>query len=118
MQGHPATARAATAIIELLMEPRMYRYHSKEMWTVLQYPYISYSVITSLEALARCGYTLAHPKMAQAMGYLRDRQSADGSWPLDHVVNRPPFEVGRVGEPNKWLTLDALRVIKLLAGND
>jgi hypothetical protein len=116
--SHPATTRAATALVELLMEPRMRRYHSKEMWTVLQYPYISYSVITSMEVLAQCGYTVEHPKMAQAMGYLRDRQSSDGAWPLDHVVNHPPFDVGRPGEPNKWLTLDALRVIKLLYGSD
>jgi len=26
--------------------------------------------------------------------------------------------VGQPGQPNKWLTLDALRVIKLLYGHD
>ena len=28
--------------------------------------------------------------------------------------SRPPIDFGRPGEPNKWLTLDALRVVKLL----
>jgi len=27
---------------------------------------------------------------------------------------RPPFEIGEPGRPNKWLTLDALRVLKSL----
>lgn len=116
MAVHPATALAGASLVELLMEPRMRRYHSKEMWTVLQYPYFNYSVISSLEILILCGYTLEYPKMARAMEYLRHRQLSDGSWPLDHVVHKPPIDVGRPSEPNKWLTLDALRVVKLMHG--
>jgi hypothetical protein len=44
------------------------------------------------------------------------RQLPDGAWPLDKERERLPFDVGRAGEPNKWLTLDALRVVKLLYG--
>jgi hypothetical protein len=39
---------------------------------------------------------------------------ADGAWPLDQRRDRLPFDVGQAGQANKWLTLDALRVIRLL----
>lgn len=92
----------------------MHRYHVGQEWTVLEYPYFGYSLIATLDALARLGYTLEHPKMAAALDYLLSRQQPSGTWPLDERPYRLPFDVGQAGEPNKWLTLDALRVIKLL----
>jgi len=110
----PATARAAAVVYDLLMASRMGRYHVGDLWTILEYPYIGYGVISALDALARLGYTLAQPKIARAMEYLLTRRLPDGAWPLDQSAYRPPFDVGQPGKPNKWLTLDALRVIKLL----
>lgn len=110
----PAIARAAAIVYELLMEPRMGRYHVGDLWTILEYPHVGYGVISALDALARLGYRLEGPKMATAMEYLLSRQSQAGRWPLDQSARRPPLDVGQPGAPNKWLTLDALRVIKLL----
>jgi hypothetical protein len=84
------------------------------LWTVLEYPYFGYGVISALDALARLGYTLEQPKVALATAWLLSRQWPNGTWPLDQSPRRPPFDVGQPGQPNKWLTLDALRVIKLL----
>jgi hypothetical protein len=112
--AHPAIARAAAIVCDLLMEPRMGRYHVPDLWTVLEYPYFGYGVISALDALARLGYTLEQPKIAAAMEHLLSRQSPNGTWPLDQSPRRPPFDVGQPDEPNKWLTLDALRVIKSL----
>ncbi|MBA4379949.1 MAG: hypothetical protein C0393_04570 [Anaerolinea sp.] len=112
--AHPATARAAAVVYDLLMEPRMGRYHVGELWTILEYPYTGYGVISALDALARLGYTLEQPRIAGAMAYLSSRRLPDGAWPLDQSAPRPPFEVGQSGKPNKWLTLDAMRVSKLL----
>jgi hypothetical protein len=114
--AQPGTTRAAAIVCDLLMEPRMGRYHVGDLWTILEYPYFGYGVISALDALARLGYTLEQPKVARAMAYLLSRQAPGGTWPLDQSAPRPPFDVGRPGEPNKWLTLDALRVIKLLDG--
>ena len=114
MAAHPATARAAAVVCDLLMEPRMGRYHTKELWTVLEYPYFDYSVISALDTLARLGYTLEQPKVALAMEWLLSPQLPNGTWPLDQSPSRPPLDVGQPGQPNKWLTLDAIRVIKLL----
>jgi hypothetical protein len=110
----PAVARSVAAVCNLLLEPRMHRYHVGHEWTVLEYPYFGYSLIATLDALARLGYTLEHPKMAAALDYLLSRQQPDGTWLLDKRPYRLPFDVGQPGEPNKWLTLDALRVLKLL----
>ncbi len=116
--AHPAIARAAAVVCNLLMEPRMGRYHVGDLWTILEYPYLGYGVISALDALARLGYTLEQPKVATATEYLLSRQLPDGTWPLDQSAPRPPFDVGQPGQPNKWLTLDALRVIKLLYGRE
>lgn len=112
--AHPAVRRGAEVVCDMLMAPRMSRYHVGIPWTTLEYPYFGYSVISALDALARLGYTLEHLKIAEAMDYLLSRQLPDGTWSLDQSPRRPPFDVGEPGRPNKWLTLDALRVIKVL----
>jgi hypothetical protein len=109
--------QAATAVCDLLMEPRMSRYHVGDAWGTwecLKYPYFGFSVISALDALTRLGYTLEEPKIAAAVEYLLSRQLPDGIWPLDDSWSRSPIDFGQPSEPNKWLTLDALRVVKLL----
>jgi hypothetical protein len=115
----PGISQAAAAVAELLMEPRMSRYRIGEAWGTwqrLQYPYFGFSIISALDALARLGLTRDHPRIAAALDYLLSRQLPDGSWPLDEAWPDPSIDFGRSGEPNKWLTLDALRVIKMLHG--
>jgi hypothetical protein len=109
----PAIAHAATVVCDLLMERGMSKYHVGIPWTTLEYPYFDYGLISTLDALARLGCTMEQPKVAMAMEYLLSRQLPDGTWPLDQSPYKPPFEVGLPGEPNKWMTLDILRVIKL-----
>jgi hypothetical protein len=113
----PEIAQAAAAVCDLLMEPRMSRYHVGEAWgswECLKVPYFGFSVISALDALARLGCTLAERRVAAASEYLLSRQSPDGTWPLDDIWPHSPIDFGQPGEPNKWLTLDALRVVKLL----
>ena len=114
MRAHPATTRGGAAVRDLLMSPRMGRYHVSDSWTVLEYPYFDYGLISALDALARCGYAVEDPKVAETVDYLLGRQLPDGAWPLDRIPRHPPFHIGEVGKPNKWLTLDAVRVVKLL----
>ncbi len=110
--GHPAARRGAEAICDLLMAPRMDRYHVGHEWTVLEYPYFGYGLIPTLDSLARLGYTRKQPKIALALDYLLSRRRPDGAWPLDRKPYRLPLDAGQPGEPNKWLTLDALRAIR------
>jgi len=114
--AHPATTRGAAIVCDLLMEPSMGKYHVGIPWTRLEYPYADYSLTAALDALARLGYTLEHPEVSAAMEYLLSRQSAEGTWSPDYIPVQPPFDVGQPGEPNKWLTLDALRVVRQYCG--
>jgi len=83
-------------------------------WECLKYPYFGFSVISALDALVRLGCTLEEPKIVAAVEYLLSRQLPDGTWPLDDSWPGAPMDFGLPGERNKWLTLDALRVVKLL----
>lgn len=113
--AHPAVTRGAAAVCDLLMKHGMSRHHVGIPWTTLQWPPFDYGLISTIDTLARLGYTLNHPKVAQAAHYLLSRQLADGAWPLDQVPRRPPFDPGPPGSPNKWVTLEALQALKLLS---
>jgi len=114
--GLEATGHAAEVVADLLMEPRMSRYHTGGDWETLEYPYFGYSVLSALEALIALGHTPEHPKVAAAVDYLLSRQRSDGTWPMDQELHRPPADFGRAGEPSKWITLDALCTLKSLHG--
>lgn len=54
------------------------------------------------------------PRLGEAIELLRSRRLADGSWPLDrNPTGRTWFEIDEgEGEPSKWNTLRALRVLE------
>jgi hypothetical protein len=111
--------KGARAVVELLMLPRMSRFHIGErwgMWEELKYPYFGFSLISALNVLAKLGWTMEEPKIDAAVGYLLDRQLGDGGWPMDACWPDAPIDFGQPGEPNKWLTLDVMRVLKKLMG--
>ena len=113
--AQPGIARAADSVCGLLMEPRMSRYHVGEgwgTWEALKYPYFGFSVVSALDALARLGFGMEIPKIAAAVEYLISRQLPDGAWPMDQSWPNPPLDFGRVGEPNKWITLDVMRLLR------
>ncbi len=113
----PGIAQAKHAVCGLLMQPRMSRYHVGDAWGTwedLKYPYFGFSVTSALDALPRLGCTLAQPEIVAAVEYLLNRQLANGAWPLDSTWPDLPLDFGRPGEPNRWMTLDAMRVLKLL----
>ncbi len=112
----PAVARGAAAVRDLLMKGGMHRYHVGIPWTTLQWPPFDYGLATTLDSLARLGYTGADPKIAEATDYLVSRQLDDGCWPLDQTSSRPPFDPGPPGQPNKWVTVEVLKTLKLLVG--
>ena len=110
-------AQAARAVCDLLMAPRMSRYHVGEAWgtwTKLKYSYFGFSLLSALDTLARLDFTPEEPKIAAAVEYLISRQGPDGTWTLDERWSNPPIDFGQPNQPNKWLTLDALRAVKRL----
>ncbi|MGF1618554.1 MAG: squalene cyclase [Acidimicrobiia bacterium] len=54
------------------------------------------------------------PRLAEAIEHVRSRRLEDGTWPLDwNPEGRTWFDVnGGEGEPSRWITLRAMRVLK------
>jgi hypothetical protein len=70
-----------------------------------------------IEAAGRYGYG-RHPSLKASMEFIRGRQNAQGRWSMDYDYLRGKLWVdfGPYKQPNKWVTLRALRVLKLAAG--
>ena len=75
-----------------------------------------YSTLRALDyfraAAALTGARL-DPRAADAIADLRSRRAPDGRWPLDHVPGgRVWVRMEDVGMPSRWVTLQALRVLR------
>jgi hypothetical protein len=114
--AHPAISNAAEVVCDMLEEPRLGRYHVGHEWTDLEVPPFGYGLVPTLESLGRLGYKREVPNIAAKIEYLFSRQLASGAWVADQMPYRLPFDMGRPGEPNKWLTLDALRAVRPFFG--
>ncbi len=64
------------------------------------------------EALAATGYG-NDPRLSRTLALIREKQDANGRWALDHdYAGKTWVEFGAKKQPNKWVTLRALRVLK------
>ena len=83
-------------------------------WTQLSFPTRwHYDILWALDYLRRGGVT-PDARVAEAIDLVRQKADADGRW---RVENPHPgavhFEMeGRAGEPSRWTTLRALRVLR------
>lgn len=68
-----------------------------------------------VEALAALGYG-ADPRLKNALALIRGKQDAQGRWPLEYdYTGKTWINFGRKRQPNKWVTLRALRVLKAVS---
>lgn len=68
-----------------------------------------------VEALVRLGYG-NDPRLANALAIVHQKQDAHGRWPLEYDYNGKTWvDFGAKKQPNKWVTLRALRVLKAVA---
>lgn len=68
-----------------------------------------------VEALVGLGYG-DDPRLASALSVIREKQDADGHWPLEYdYAGKTWVDFGSKKQPNKWVTLRALRVLKATA---
>ncbi len=64
------------------------------------------------EALAALGY-VNDPRFSNALKIIREKQDARGRWSLDYeYTGKTWVDFGMKKQPNKWVTLRALRVLK------
>jgi hypothetical protein len=69
-------------------------------------------ILQNVEALVRLGFG-ADPRLVNAMNIISDKQGQDGRWPLEYDYNGKTWvDFGTQKQPNKWVTLRALRVLK------
>ena len=121
----PAVTDARRGGEEYLLERRLLRRLSTggiidPLWTRLTFPPLwHYDVLRALDYLRAAG---AQPegRVEEAIAVVLERRQGDGYWLLD-VRHRDTLHVelaGAVGEPNRWVTLRARRVLDWYARRD
>ena len=69
-------------------------------------------LLQNVEALVGLGYG-SDPRLANALELIREKQDDQGRWWLDYnYTGKTWLDFGAKREPNKWVTLRALRVLK------
>jgi hypothetical protein len=67
-----------------------------------------------VEALAAAGLG-RDPRLARSLDIIRGKRDAQGRWPLEYdYAGKTWVEYGTKKQPNKWVTLRALRVLKMV----
>jgi hypothetical protein len=68
-------------------------------------------VLRALDYFRRSG-TGPDPRMAEAVEVVRSKRQPDGRWLLDRIhPGRVHFDLEDAGQPSRWNTLRALRVL-------
>jgi hypothetical protein len=72
-------------------------------------------LLQNVQALADLGY--GHdPRLANALAIVREKQDSSGRWTLDYdYAGKTWVDYGPEKQPNKWVTLRALRALKAAA---
>jgi len=106
---------------EFLLMHRLYRadHHRfkviNRQWLRFCFPWFyGYDTLRGLSVLTRLGYT-NDDRMVDAVRLLVQKSQPDGRWLLDAApTGRMQANIETVGKPSKWITLNALRVLKRL----
>lgn len=72
-------------------------------------------LLQNVQTLVALGY--GHdPRLAKALAIIRDKQDAQGRWLLEYdYAGKAWVNFGGMKQPNKWVTVRALRVLKAVA---
>ncbi|MBE7551702.1 MAG: nitrogen fixation protein NifH [Anaerolineales bacterium] len=69
-------------------------------------------LLQNVEVLVSLGYG-NDPRLANALTLIREKQDGQGRWPLEYdYAGKTWVDFGPKKQPNKWVTLRALRVLK------
>ncbi|MBI2185286.1 MAG: hypothetical protein HYU39_10070 [Thaumarchaeota archaeon] len=119
--------RSAERGAEFYLERSLYKEgtHRYEPWFRFHYPvHYYYDLLVGLDILTALDYG-ADSRLEPALNILKEKRRLDGTWILDAVHpdigsganyslgdRATPFALEKTGEPSKWITLHALRVLK------
>ncbi len=118
-QRSPAMQAALQAGAEFLLSYDLaqanYPYTGKvsNHWFNLSFPLSYWSdILETAEVLVDLGYK-DDPRLKGALDWLRQKQDAQGRWKLEDSLNGKMWvNIEAKGQPSKWITLRALRVLK------
>ena len=104
---------------EYMLERRLFRRKSTgevidPSWLQFSFPtWYFYDVLRGLEYL-RAAEVTPDQRMAEAIGVVEENRDADGRWPLQNVhPGEAHFQMDEgEGKPSRWITLQALRVLR------
>lgn len=119
--------RAIERGAEFYLERRLFREGARYApWFRLHYPnHYYYDILVGLDLITRLGYG-DDKRLSDALEILKEKRGEDGKWLLDRIHPDPmsypwgpnnlkrkimPFGLEEAGEPSKWITLTALRVL-------
>lgn len=72
-------------------------------------------LLQNVEVLVRLGHG-GDPRLANALAIVREKQDVQGRWPLEYsYAGKTWVDFGPKKQPDKWVTLRALRVLKAVA---
>jgi hypothetical protein len=117
--GNADVAAARVRGQKYLLERRLLRRATtgelaQPRWLYLTFPNgWHYDVLRILDHLRDAGVT-PDDRTAEALDILASKRDADGRWPLEHALHDELLvDLGeREGEPSRWITLKALRVLR------
>jgi hypothetical protein len=93
--------------------PTGYSDKPSQNWWKFGFPafYVT-DLLQVVEALVALGY--GHdPRLTRALALIREKQDGEGRWALDYeYTGKTWVDFGAKKQPNKWVTLRALRVLK------
>jgi len=123
--GSPAVTAARERGQEYLLERRLLHRRSTgevidPVWTQFSFPTgYHYDILRGLEYLRHVGIT-PEARIAEAIDLVASRREADGRWALENVhPDQLDAEPGAVeGQPSRWNTLRALRVLDWYSQGD
>jgi len=117
----PEMRQAIAKGAEFLLMHRLYKadHHGFKVinrhWLKFSFPWFyGYSVLRGLSVLTKLGYT-KDERLKDAFELLLQKRRPDGTWLLENAPNgRMQANIETIGKPSKWITLNALRVLKRL----
>ncbi|NNF63370.1 MAG: hypothetical protein HKN07_03850 [Acidimicrobiia bacterium] len=116
--GSTAVSDARRGAEEYLLERRLFR--GRRSGKVVQPKYLNfgfpyywhYDVLRALDYFRKADAE-RDPRMAEAVEVVRSKRRPDGRWLLDHIYpGRVHFDIEEAGQPSRWNTLRALRVLE------
>ena len=110
-QKNKDVLHAAEMLTSRFFQPDVYgSYHSAEYWFRFEFWWTN--LLTSLEVLAKLGFTKDNSAINQALGWFLEHQESTGLWKTNYMDGKSYGQSPKMREREEWVTLRIYRVIQ------